>query len=91
MSNKKQKKQYRKPTIKALGAGSLPKDRKRDLEALSAMLSEFLDCYIILGFTPAGDAVQMVCAHNAEEYNSISHHLGDFADNFLNPPREHED
>lgn len=55
------------------------------------MLSEFLDCYIILGFTPAGDAVQMVCAHNAEEYNSISHHLGDFADNFLNPPREHED
>ena len=38
---------------------------------LANIASEFLDCYVILGFNPEGYAVQIVNARNPKELNGI--------------------
>jgi hypothetical protein len=53
---------------------------------LTTILSEYLDCYVVLGFTPTGDAVEVVTVHDAKEYNSICNHLHEFSCNFLARP-----
>jgi len=52
--------------------------KNRELSALAAVVSEFLNSYIILGYTPSGDPVQIIGAHNQQEADSLSAILNKF-------------
>ena len=52
--------------------------KNRELSALSTVVSEFLNSYIILGYTPAGEPVQIIGAHNQQEADSLSAILNKF-------------
>lgn len=43
-----------------------------ELEALAITISEFLDCYILIGYNTEGNAVRIGFAHNQKEADSLS-------------------
>ena len=69
-----------------------------DLNALAATISEFLDCFIVLGYDTQGNAVHITLSHTDKEANALSNFLMDFAsgsDEILNtescPDKDSED
>lgn len=44
-------------------------------QPLEAILKEFLNCYLIIGFTPKGERVTMGYASNRMERDAINEHL----------------
>jgi len=52
--------------------------KNREISALAAVVSEFLNSYIILGYTPSGDPIQIIGAHNQQEADSLSAILNKF-------------
>jgi len=50
------------------------------------ILSEFLDCYIILGFNTEGQDVRIAFSHNTKEACSLSTLVNDFAAQLREPP-----
>ena len=67
---------------------NLPDERvlNTDYDTLITLLSEYLDCFIILGFNPEGNDVQIVRAHNPQESSSLTNLAHDFMDRLTNPP-----
>jgi hypothetical protein len=60
---------------------------KKNLEALISVVEEFLNSFIILGYTFDGTAVQYICAHNQQQADSLATLVNKFFQNALN----HED
>lgn len=54
------------------------KSRTRDIDALKATIEEFLNSYILLGYSPVGEPVHVVSAHNQQEADSLSALLNKF-------------
>jgi hypothetical protein len=54
------------------------KNKTRDIEALKATIEEFLNSYILLGYSPSGDPVHVISAHNQQEADSLSALLNKF-------------
>ena len=52
--------------------------KTKDLEALKATIEEFLNSYIILGYLPTGEPVNIISAHNQQEADSLSALLNKF-------------
>lgn len=45
---------------------------KREMEALGATVSEFLNCFILVGYNSEGDPIKISLAHNQQEIDSLS-------------------
>lgn len=45
---------------------------KKNLEALISVVEEFLNCFLILGYTFEGTPVQYLCAHTQQEADSLA-------------------
>lgn len=45
---------------------------QKNLEALIGVVEEFLNSFIILGYTFEGEPVQYVCAHSQQEADSLA-------------------
>lgn len=52
--------------------------RTKDIESLKAVIEEFLNCYIIIGYLPNGDPLNIISAHNQQEADSLSALLNKF-------------
>jgi hypothetical protein len=52
--------------------------RTKDIESLKAVIEEFLNCYIIIGYLPNGEALNVISAHNQQEADSLSALLNKF-------------
>jgi hypothetical protein len=57
---------------------------KKDLNALSNVVEEFLSSFIILGYTFEGDPVHCISAHNQQEADSLVTLINKFFNNHLN-------
>jgi hypothetical protein len=60
---------------------------KKDLDALNSTISEYLNCFILLGYNCDGDPVQTIFAHNQQEADS----LGTLVNKFMFSTREKDD
>jgi hypothetical protein len=47
-------------------------EKRTDLEALNNTVEEFLNCFIILGYTEQGEPVNIISAHNQQEADSLA-------------------
>jgi len=47
-------------------------EKRNDIEALSNTVEEFLNCFIILGYTENGEPVNIISAHNQQEADSLA-------------------
>lgn len=47
-------------------------DRRKDIEALNHTVQEFLNSFIILGYTEEGEPVNIISAHNQQEADSLA-------------------
>lgn len=47
-------------------------DKKVDLDALTNTLSEFLNCFIIIGYNFQGEPINVISAHNQQEADSLA-------------------
>jgi len=45
---------------------------KKNIEALIGVVEEFLNSFIILGYTMDGTPVQYICAHNQQQADSLA-------------------
>ena len=66
---------------------------KYEYEQLGNISTEFLDCFVILGFNPEGYGVQIINSRNPKETHSLVHLLKTFlqqieADDHNAPPEE---
>jgi len=52
--------------------------KTKDIESLKAVIEEFLNCYIIIGYLPTGDPLNIISAHNQQEADSLSALLNKF-------------
>lgn len=57
---------------------------KKDLDALTSQILEFLNCFILLGYNFEGEPISMISAHNQQEADS----LGALLNKFLHNSRE---
>jgi hypothetical protein len=57
---------------------------KKDLNALSNVVEEFLTSFIILGYTFEGEPVHCISAHNQQEADSLVTLINKFFNNHLN-------
>jgi hypothetical protein len=48
------------------------KNRTRDMQALNAVVGEFLNSFILLGYSPSGEPIHIISAHNQQEADSLS-------------------
>jgi len=55
-------------------------ETKKDLDALSSMILEFLNSFILLGYNFDGEPISLISAHNQQEADS----LGTLINKFLN-------
>jgi len=60
--------------------------KTRDIEALKATIEEFLNSYILLGYSPTGEPVHVISAHNQQEADSLSALLNKFLFNQSEDP-----
>lgn len=56
-------------------------NHKKDLEALTAQILEFLNCFILIGYNFEGKPVTMISAHNQQEADSLGALLNKFLHN----------
>lgn len=61
-----------------LSQASEIKSKTRDIDALKATIEEFLNSYILLGYSPTGDPIHIISAHNQQEADSLSALLNKF-------------
>jgi len=54
------------------------KSKTRDIDALRATIEEFLNSYILLGYSPVGEPVHVISAHTQQEADSLSALLNKF-------------
>ena len=54
-------------------------DNKKDLDALTSTILEFLNCFILIGYNFDGEPVNLISAHNQQEADS----LGTLVNKFL--------
>lgn len=47
-------------------------NRKKDADALTNTVQEFLNSFIILGYTEEGEPVNIISAHNQQEADSLA-------------------
>ena len=52
--------------------------KTRDIDALRATIEEFLNSYILLGYSLTGEPVHIISAHNQQEADSLSALLNKF-------------
>jgi len=57
---------------------------KTDLDVLSVQISEFLNSFILIGYTLQGEPVSMISAHNQQEADSLGTLLNKFMFNSNN-------
>jgi len=46
-------------------------ESKKDMDALTSQVLEFLNCFIILGYNFDGEPVSIISAHNQQEADSL--------------------
>ena len=51
---------------------------KKDLDVLCAQISEFLNCFILIGYNLEGEPISMISAHNQQEADSLGTLLNKF-------------
>lgn len=51
---------------------------KKDLDALTSQILEFLNCFILLGYNFEGEPISMISAHNQQEADSLGALLNKF-------------
>jgi hypothetical protein len=61
---------------------------KKNLESLIGVVEEFLNSFIILGYTFDGTPVQYICAHNQQQADSLATLVNKFFQNALNREEE---
>jgi len=54
---------------------------KKNLEALIGVVEEFLNCFIVLGYTFDGTPIQYICAHTQQEADSLATLVNKFFQN----------
>jgi hypothetical protein len=59
-------------------------NRKRDMDALSSTIEEFLTSYVLLGYSLQGEAITIVSAHNQQEADSLTTLVNKFLTNCMN-------
>lgn len=59
---------------------------KKNLEALVGVVEEFLNSFIILGYTFDGTPIQYICAHNQQQADSLATLVNKFFQHALNQP-----
>jgi hypothetical protein len=47
-------------------------DKKKDVDALMHTIQEFLNCFIILGYSFEGEPINHIFAHNQQEADSLA-------------------
>jgi hypothetical protein len=60
---------------------------KKDLDALNSTISEYLNCFVLLGYNCEGAPVTTIFAHNQQEADS----LGTLINKFIFSTRERDD
>lgn len=60
--------------------------KTRDIDALRATIEEFLNSYILLGYSPTGEPIHVISAHNQQEADSLSALLNKFLFNQSEDP-----
>jgi hypothetical protein len=61
-----------------MSQASAATSRTKDLEALKITIEEFLNCFIVIGYLPTGEPVNIISAHNQQEADSLSALLNKF-------------
>jgi len=51
---------------------------KKDIDALTSQILEFLNCCILLGYNIEGEPISMISAHNQQEADSLGALLNKF-------------
>jgi len=46
--------------------------KRKDIEALTNTVQEFLSCFILLGYNEEGEPVNIISAHNQQEADSLA-------------------
>lgn len=64
---------------------------KKNLEALVGVVEEFLNSFIILGYTFDGTPIQYICAHNQQQADSLATLVNKFFQHALNQNDAGED
>ena len=59
-------------------------DTKKNLDALSSTIEEFLNSYILLGYSLDGTPVHIISAHNQQEADSLTALVNKFITNSNN-------
>lgn len=54
---------------------------KQNLESLIGVIEEFLNCFIVLGYTFDGTPIQYICAHTQQEADSLATLVNKFFQN----------
>jgi hypothetical protein len=61
---------------------------KQNLESLIGIIEEFLNCFIVLGYTFDGTPIQYICAHTQQEADSLATLLNKFFQNASMPDED---
>jgi len=46
--------------------------KRKDIEALTNTILEFLNCFILLGYNEEGEPINIISAHNQQEADSLA-------------------
>ena len=52
---------------------------EEDLEYMASLLSEFLDCYVVLGYDMGGNGIEIYAAFNQQQSDSLRMMVGEAA------------
>jgi hypothetical protein len=61
---------------------------KKNLESLIGVVEEFLNCFIVLGYTFDGTPIQYICAHTQQEADSLATLVNKFFQNASLPDED---
>lgn len=61
---------------------------KQNLESLIGVIEEFLNCFIVLGYTFDGTPIQYICAHTQQEADSLATLVNKFFQNASLPDED---
>jgi hypothetical protein len=74
-SHSKKPTKKRKPSAEKARSASLAKEgrqKQKDFVLLGNLMTEFFNCYVVVGYDFDGNAVHVSNYHNPQEYNSLS-------------------
>jgi hypothetical protein len=52
--------------------------KRKDIEALTNTILEFLNCFILLGYNEEGEPINIISAHNQQEADSLATFVNKF-------------